>query len=455
MKLGKFRKNKSSSKLSRLQWGSVFGLALVISLAFLVVWSVQAASDTGFKDFSYTGVFSPTGQKPQSKLWYNDDSWWGSLFNKLTLSYEIYRFDWEAQTWSTTNTLVDSRTKSSADVLWNGSQLYIASAVHEFATDDPAIRVLRYSYDTEAQTYSLDPGFPVTVASQVVEAVVIDQDSLGKLWITYRYDSIDGITHEVYVSHSTTNDSTWVTPFLLPVAGASTLMADDISSLVAYNEHVGVLWSNQTEDTVYFASHADGDADDVWTLNPALQGPGYADDHLNIKSLQADASGQVFAVVKTSLNDVPGDGGRPLILLLTLDNQGSWSRRTFGTVEDNHTRPILLLDNENRVVYVFATIQYIGQYTGAIYYKSTSLDDPQQDFPSGLGTPFIEFASDQHINDASSTKQTVNSTNDLLVIAGDDSSRFYFHNVIDIGTPHPTPTPPPEEYVQVIPLVWR
>src|SRR5207249_1123520 len=118
----------------------------------------------------------------------------------------------------------------------------------------------------------------------------------------------------------------------------------------------GVMWSNQNDSTMYFAIHRDGDPDTVWTLNPALQGPKYADDHINLKSLQADASGQVFAAVKTSLNDAGGGGpNAPLILLLELGQNGSWSRRTVWRVQDDSTRPIVLIDNEHRQIYVFAT----------------------------------------------------------------------------------------------------
>jgi hypothetical protein len=162
---------------------------------------------------------------------------------------------------------------------------------------------------------------------------------------------------------------------------------------------------------------------------------------LNIKSLQADSAGQVFAAVKTSLNDVnPSTSNLPEILLLTLDNNGSWTRRTVARIVDNHTRPIVLIDNENREVYVFMTYQFPGQTSGHIYYKQASLDNASMQFPDGLGTPFMVFAADTHINNASSTKQTLNSTTNLLVIAGDDNVRYYFHNVIDLGPGSPTPT---------------
>ncbi|HSL28978.1 MAG TPA: hypothetical protein VK900_07250, partial [Anaerolineales bacterium] len=204
---------------------------------------------------------------------------------------------------------------------------------------------------------------------------------------------------------------------------------------------IGVMWSNQNDSTVYFAYHPDGTPDNNWFSNPAVQGPRYADDHLNIKSLQADSSGQLFAIVKTSLNDVESSTStKPLVLLLQLDAQGNWSRRTVWRIVDNVTRPIVLLDQQNRTIYAFTTVNYGSQDDGAIYYKSVSLDNPSMQFVEGRGTPFIVSSTDTHINNASSTKQALNSTTNLLVIAGDDRSDYYFHNKIVLGSGGVIPT---------------
>ena len=220
------------------------------------------------------------------------------------------------------------------------------------------------------------------------------------------------------------------------MTGANNLNIDDISALVAYNGRIGVMWSNQNADTMYFASHADGAADSAWTLNPALQGPKYADDRINLKSLQADASGQVFAAVKTSLNDVnPPTSQQPLILLLILDGNGGWQRRTFGTVADFHTRPLVLIDNENRQLYMFAVSPCCSG--GVIYYKRTSLTNPN--FSTGLGTPFIQLSTDVIMTNPTSTKQALNSTTGLLVEAADDHTQFYAHNKMTLGAVDNTP----------------
>ncbi|MHB0923438.1 MAG: hypothetical protein ACYC3H_05685 [Bellilinea sp.] len=423
----------------------IIAISFLLSLAGKSVAQVQGLSDFGIKDFSYgTSASAPTGQKPQSKLWFQDGIWWGILYNKTTSAFEIYSLDWSSQTWQSTGVLVDSRPRTSADVLWTGDQLFIASAMNPNLTvPDKKLYVKQFSYDAISKTYALVSytelwGF-------AVESVVIDIDTTGTLWATFTDYDQSGVM-SVFVAHTQGNQSNWTTPYVLPISGADNLAVDDISTLVAYNGKIGVLWSNQVTGDINFAYHLDGAGDDAtdWTFNPAVSGlPNYADDHLNIKSLNADSSGQLFAVIKTSLNDTPlPNSGQPLIVLLILDNNGSWSRKEVATVADNHTRPIVLIDNQNRQLYVFMTLQYSGQPNGAIYYKQIDLDDSGAQFPAGIGTPFIEFTTDTHINNASSTKQVLNGITDLVVIASDDHSRYYFHNFMDLQDPEAPPPPP-------------
>src|SRR5215211_8988645 len=124
-------KNKFNFKLKEIihYWTGL--LASAVLIISLLPWGnvVLAATNTGYKDFSYSGVSAPTGQRPQSKLWFNDGIWWGSLFNSSTKHFEIYRFNWSADTWATTGVLTDSRNKSSADALWDGAKLYVVSAM--------------------------------------------------------------------------------------------------------------------------------------------------------------------------------------------------------------------------------------------------------------------------------------------------------------------------------------
>ena len=56
----------------------------------------------GYSDFSfqYPGMIWPTGDKPQSKLWYNDGLWWADMFNATTKTWHIYWLDIATQNWN-------------------------------------------------------------------------------------------------------------------------------------------------------------------------------------------------------------------------------------------------------------------------------------------------------------------------------------------------------------------
>jgi Ca2+-binding RTX toxin-like protein len=404
-------------------------LAVLLSTLLGYAGATSAASDVGYRDFSFnaTSVVAPTGEKPQSKLWFNDGTWWASMFNRTVGEYHIYRYDRATHTWGDTGTLIDERNNSKADTLWDGSHLYVATAGVCTTCGPQSARLLRYSYDAQTKRYSLDPGFPVSgISNGGMEAIVLDKDTTGKLWVTYTQG------RKVFVNRSLSTDQTWGTPFVLPVAGASNLNADDISALVAFDSQIGIMWSNQNDSAMYFATHTDGDADDVWqTSRTAIQGPNFADDHISLRSLQVDdVSGRVFAAIKTSLNDLPNPNpNAPLIFLMALGRDGNWTNHVFGRVGDNHTRPIVMIDEEHRNLYMFATAPCCDG--GAIYYKKTALANIS--FPEGVGTPFVQSATDTQINNATSTKQNVNSATGLLVQASDDTSKFYVHNFIDLS----------------------
>ncbi len=76
-----------------------------------------------------------------------------------------------------------------------------------------------------------------------------------------------------------------------------------------------------------------------------------ADDHINLKQITGDASGQIFAAVKTSKGDLATDAPTdPLVGVLVRTPQGNgpghWSFVEAGTVADNHTRPIIAIDSD-------------------------------------------------------------------------------------------------------------
>jgi PKD repeat protein len=384
----------------------------------------------GFQDMSTQGTGgAATGEKPESKLWWNDGAWWGVLFDSVSQSYRIFRLDRTRQTWIDTNTVVDNRPKSRADTLWDGQHLYVSS--HVFATSSATVasgnpaRLYRFSYDPASKTFSLDAGFPATISDYSSETLTIDKDSTGTIWATWAQGS------RVYMNRTTGSDAAWETPLPLPAQGADTLSSDDISAVAAFGNRLGVMWSNQTASTMYFAVHRDGDPADTWeTSRTAVQGPNSADDHINLKALQGDTAGHVFAAVKTSLDDAGATSSAPQILVLDRDPvTGDWSSAPFGRISDCHTRPILMLDSQRQVLHVFATAPDSGcpfsGSAGTIFEKTSPMSNLS--FPLGRGTPVIRDVASPNLNNVTSSKQSVTDATGLIVMASNDVTKRYWH----------------------------
>jgi hypothetical protein len=423
-------------------------MSVGLVVAALCGWPAAAAADVGYRGalFTASSVIKPSGQKPQSKLWFNDGTWWGSLFVPGAEEYRVHRLDPLTQTWVDTGTSLDARNSSEGDVLWDGTHLYVASGSDDPVSPDATrITILRLSYDAAARRYVRDTAYQPVLAGGAVEAVVLDKDSTGRLWLTYTRGNT------VFVAHTSgPPGDVWEAPYALPGTDTANLNPDDISAVVAYAGRIGVMWSNQNAQAMYFATHDDCAPDSAWTQTTGLSGPFSADDHINLKSVQADAAGRVFAAVKTSNSDKPTRTLTDDQVDLLEFAGGAWTRHVFGTVANDHTRPIVLADQTARKLYVFATSPTVETSGPAqtIYYKETSLDAPA--FAPGLGTVFMHSDTGEDINDASSTKQDLSVAPDLVVLAGD--ATHYWHNrfalthaagPITPSAPRTCPSPPP------------
>ncbi len=89
------------------------------------------------------------------------------------------------------------------------------------------------------------------------------------------------------------------------------------------------------------------------------------------------------------------------------------------------------LDRTNRRLYMFAS----PNQGGAIYYKSTPMDDVS--FGDGGGDTFISWSGATLMNDASGAKDPVDSTTGLLVLASDSQTFRYYHGELGLAAPAP------------------
>ncbi len=453
--------------------------ALAVSglVALLAASSTFAATPVtvGYRDQTYGGgAARPSGDKPQSKLWYTDGTWFAGMF-QYNLSpnpkseYQIFRLNPSTHAWTSTGTVVDTRDTSHADYLWiEGTQtLYVASvlpvpdAIPTANTAD-GIRIYRYHYDATSNTYAAIgatatvPGTTTVpnVSKGGAPSVTIARDSTGALWVAWTRDN------EIKYSKSVDNGVTWSTPAQVPVQAPNPVRngsnsQHDSTAVIAFGTNVGIIWSDHDavpssdDDGFYFASIAAPDDPTVeanWDLEklPTLLGGGAgesADNHVNIK---ATSDGSLYMVGKTGKDtaNCATNQSVPLIEFFERTPAGSWSAHLVGTVGDCNTRPQLVISEQLDTAYVFLTSPNGG---GTVYRKSAPLSGPDAfDFRGAAdttiqrGTPFIKSATETLIDDPSTTKQTVTSTSGIVVLANNlpqaatGNHRFYLHNEMSL-----------------------
>jgi hypothetical protein len=408
----------------------LLGALLTGLLALQTVVASEVRADSApqmYQDQTFAAGTSPTEDKPQSKLWFNDGIWWALMRTNTNGAdgnpdVTIHRLQAD-HTWLNTGTVVDGRAASTGDALWTGSKLYVASRV-----TSGNINAARLSYNATTDKYTMDSGFPKSVTSGSIESVTITRDSLGRLWVTFtKPHPTDSTLDQVWVAHSTTSDTTWTAPFLVPVSD-NVIKADDISSMVAFSGKVGVMWSDQQTQVMRFAVHPDSAADNTgWTMETALSGTRSADDHINLKSLLPDPSGRIYAAIKTSRGDATSDlPTDPSIRVLSRSSTGTWTASTAATVSEGLTRPQLALDATFNRLYVVMSTESGGQ----VYVRRSPLGATMSFTPRATLLSF----SGALINNATTAKAPITSATGLVVLASDEkNTRRYYHAEMTLG----------------------
>jgi hypothetical protein len=415
---------------------AVFAIALAMALTCPGAALAQEA-DVGLEGPSFAGTSSrATAQAEESKAWWNDGAWWAVLWATAPEAHHVFRLDPSDGQWVDTGVSVDDRGTARVDVLWDGQHLYVSSHKHSGpTTSEQASRLYRLRYDTATRRYEVERGFPVSIDDGYGPGgLVIDKDARGRLWAAWVEDG--KVTVNRTLCDSGCDDRRWGTPFVLPVDGADAGQ-DDVASLVAFGESVGVLWSNQVDGLFHFAEHDVAAPDAVW--EPSVAIPGLpANNHVNMK---ADGQGRVFAVVKTS---DPSET-TPLIALLARDAAtGGWSVTPVSAGSTDHTRPILLVDEDHDAVYVVAAGPWLAgtrdQFGQAIYVKGSAAAELA--FPDGEGDALLRSSRPSFLSDPTSTKQPLDRQTGLVVLAADEESQHYWHNRLPLEA---APEPPAAE----------
>ncbi|MBI3461909.1 MAG: hypothetical protein HY000_02460, partial [Planctomycetes bacterium] len=370
-----------------------------------------------------------TQDKPQSKLWFHDNTWFGIWAETGATGSGIDTWVHRLDGLAWTKVLNVSKGKFHADVTPVGDGTEVQVLLFRDITSKLAS--LEYVPGTAGSpgTYkfwTLRPGNVDLPIDQGLltpnvdgESATMIVDSTGRMWI--EYDMVTDI--QVRYSDRASRYAVWSNPITV----ASNINPDDIGAIVALpNNSIGVFWSDQTAKRFHFRTHTDGTDATVWNADELAapeaaidNGFGMADDHLNV---HVGFDGTVYAAVKTGYTGV----GLTQIGLLVRRPNGQWDPVLYN-VDSQGTRPTMGLDDINGRILVFYSDTNQG---GSTVYRESVLDPisfgPEQVFiaePPSLATASPGL----RLNDASTTKQ--NFYSDLVVVSG--TSKFIESTILN------------------------
>ena len=366
----------------------------------------------------------PTATENQSKLWFHADAWWALLMEPTGRQVRVHEL-MPNHTWRPTPVVINADTGGVGDAVQAGDVVHTV-------TRDTADRLLyvRLTYDPAARDYRADA--PVLITTRGSQApAAIAQDSGGTLWVGY------ATATNMVVIRSEDGGVTWGRETIL--ANTGTGNTPEMAAMIAYDDQVGVLWSDQNIGAFEFASHRAGDEPNVWSRTQALAGPAQADNHISLVRIPGEPSDTLVAAIKTSQGDQGEPLDSPLIQVLIRTPDGRWDAVPVSTIADGLNDPVLQVDLESRTLYLIASAE------GNIVTKRASLDDLR--FPPGIGTTLV-VGTGGVLADPTVTKGTVDSRSGLVVLASDTARWRYRHAEIPLTAAAPVPDPddnsPPE-----------
>lgn len=392
-------------------------LALLAALVLLPARAALAAPDIA--DKFTIGSGGGTDHKPQSKLWFNDGTWWAIAYDGN--SQRIWKFDgglFVKQTYP--DAAVDSRATSRADVLWDGTNLYVLS------WHDVTPRFSKYSYDSSTQTYARLPGFPVDLAIPGTEVMVFDQDSTGRLWAAFELAGDIRVIWSVSPDHLSWNTT--------GIALENHVDSDDIATVVAFGGNsIGVLWSDQSADAPWqfgFRVHRDTDAPEIWQPIELIDSDSAVDDHINAK---AAPDGRIYLAAKDLHNHIE---------LYVRETTGGWIRAASDINAGTGTRPIVQVETTRDLIHVF--------YTDWETSPNAILMATAPRSTLVFGTPELYLApGGLSLNDVTGTKQPLSARTGIMAMASSSSSAYWGFINLDTDAPVATGIDPADGAVGI------
>lgn len=308
----------------------------------LLAFSVLAAAgqQAAHQPVLSVGMGDATRDKPQSKLWYAQGSWWAWLpaqggsdvwrrtdsgwRRETGLAEALRGLPGQADVWADGDTvravLVEPKRLAVLGLVFHGGLGRYRPAGRAIVFDMPE---------------SGGPG---------LETATITRDGPGRWWIAYAW------RRQMWVRASADSaGKVWTQPIAISREPASD---DDICTITTLPGSVGVTWSNQATETVYFRRHRDGARSDDWSAPEIVaSGNRTADDHLNTAVAR---DGTLYLATKNSVDRI----GHTQLILHVRDPHGRWKSHPYAprTSLAEPSRPIVMLGGEPERYLLFHTM---------------------------------------------------------------------------------------------------
>jgi hypothetical protein len=380
---------------------------------FLGMFACLPADCSGTQPVIRTGVASATQDKPQCKLWFAHEQWWAWL--PTPDGSAVYARS--SSGWIRLSHL-DEHLKG----LPGQADVWLASdSVRAVLVGDDRLATADLVYDAVDRTYQpgnlrLEFQWTTTVQrdrsasrDELLETATICQDNQGRWWIAYDRG------RSVYVKWTTDPmGMSWSDPISL----ANGLAPDDICSLYALADRVGVIWSNQVQEAVVAREHLLGSAPEYW-LNPVdiQRGDANADDHLHCA---VDQKGVLFVASKNSFDQID----KPQHILRVRQSDGTWTNYGYATLTatSSPTRPIAVTGGNPEQLFLLHTVaqKSTAGSTSKIVGVSMSVDRLD------LAAPQVDVIVGEHsINNVTCPRQAFPGNAPWIVLASDSTGQVY------------------------------
>lgn len=351
----------------------------------------------------------PTKDKPQSKLWFDHGSWWAWLPTREGSSvWKRTDTGWQRQL---------SLDKALAGLPGQADVWADQDAVRAVLAGKRRLAVAGLKWDRVTKEYA-PAGAPVEFAMpedpearEVIETATIARDGRSRWWIAY------GWQRNMYVRVSRDSaGSQWSEAHTVNETPAA---KDDICAIVALPGGVGLIWSDQAQDAVYFRRHADGAGISAWDpIEVAERGAKTADDHINAA---VAADGTLFVATKNSVDLV----GNPQLVLRVRDPRGQWKNYPYAvrTQQFQPSRPIVLLGGARPQLLLLHTLYRMDHPKTPHSVIARQTADPSHPDLSAIAQTLINAG--VHLNDVTGPKARLPLGQQWIVLASDKAGNVY------------------------------